>query len=577
MDESVESLVEKTKKEKRCRLVLGSLAMLVMIGFVIGSTVVIVLFYVTEDDNASGKNNETPAKNIYSGVELLSYLSKNDGLNVHFSKDSQSIDKLTETLEGDCDVVEVELVDYLGEACTKGDHVQFDQWLNTYFLDTTNTKPLKINVLSENVLDTVVSLLRECNENIKQPVMLGCTENADLQFTINTIESIFPNVTLVIELPEFEKSWDFTDEIARMLKNTSINVMFGINVENFVDNYQFGKLLYLQDFKIGYTVYINKPTSNLPVDRFFQFRDNLNYNEIFYSDFEEMNKPMLEIEASGVKRTKNFYSGGDALTYYRMNNAMDIMWSHRTNSREELEANLNDANIKFIEADIKLYNGTAVMNHDPPVSRYDLTLEEWLEMATDCTTSSCPKGLKLDYKSIEAVENGMKIVAEFASKYKFPIWVNADVVRGPNSQLSRPVDPERFIQSINENYPFVTMSPGWKTAYNPASDSNYYTDDMMQEMYSHVSGHHQAVTFPARASLTHSSIEQFKWLLSKSNRYTLTIWHSTSEQVSTEQLLKIYNSFDASKVYYDIPQSMMDDLIEAVYEQERIKSPVQTV
>ena len=51
--------------------------------------------------------------------------------------------------------------------------------------------------------------------------------------------------------PEFEKSWDFTDEIARMLKNTSINVMFGINVENFVDNYQFGKLLYLQDFKIG--------------------------------------------------------------------------------------------------------------------------------------------------------------------------------------------------------------------------------------------------------------------------------------------------------------------------------------
>ena len=52
MDESVESLVEKTKKEKRCRLVLGSLAMLVMIGFVIGSTVVIVLFYVTEGKHA---------------------------------------------------------------------------------------------------------------------------------------------------------------------------------------------------------------------------------------------------------------------------------------------------------------------------------------------------------------------------------------------------------------------------------------------------------------------------------------------------------------------------------------------
>jgi len=217
------------------------------------------------------------------------------------------------------------------------------------------------------------------------------------------------------------------------------------------------------------------------------------------------------------------------------------------------------------------------MNHDPPVSNYDLTLEKWLEIATDCTSSSCPKGLKLDYKSIEAVENGMEIVAKFASKYKFPVWVNADVVRGPNSQLSRPVDPERFLEAVNRNYPFVTLSPGWKTAYNPASDSNYYTDEMMEVMYSHFSSHHQAITFPARASLTHSSIDQFKWLLSKSNRYTLTVWHSTSEQVSTEQLLKIYNSFDATKVYYDIPQDMMDDLIEAVYEQEHLKSPVQIV
>ena len=44
--------------------------------------------------------NEAPAKNIYSGRDLISYLSKDDGLNVHFSKDSQSVDKLTEDLEG---------------------------------------------------------------------------------------------------------------------------------------------------------------------------------------------------------------------------------------------------------------------------------------------------------------------------------------------------------------------------------------------------------------------------------------------------------------------------------------------
>ena len=52
MDESVESLAKRLKKEKQCRLVLGSLAMLVMIGFVVGSTVVIIQFYVTEGNNA---------------------------------------------------------------------------------------------------------------------------------------------------------------------------------------------------------------------------------------------------------------------------------------------------------------------------------------------------------------------------------------------------------------------------------------------------------------------------------------------------------------------------------------------
>ena len=68
----------------------------------------------------------------------------------------------------------------------------------------------------------------------------------------------------------------------------------------------------------------------------------------------------------------------------------------------------------------------------------------------------------------------MEIVAKFASKYKFPVWVNADVVRGPNSQLSRPVDPERFLEAVNRNYPFVTLSPGWKTGSFCVQYCNYF-------------------------------------------------------------------------------------------------------
>ena len=60
---------------------------------------------------------------------------------------------------GDCDIIEVELVDYLNQVCTNNDLVQFDEWLDAFFLNN-STKPLKIKVLSINVLETVVKILR---------------------------------------------------------------------------------------------------------------------------------------------------------------------------------------------------------------------------------------------------------------------------------------------------------------------------------------------------------------------------------------------------------------------------------
>ena len=66
--------------------------------------------------------------------------------------------------------------------------------------------------------------------------------------------------------------------------------------------------------------------------------DLLCFKLVFVKNVQHVKKNSA---ASGAVRTKNFYSGGDALTYYRMNSAMDITWSHRTNSRDDLEAKLN--------------------------------------------------------------------------------------------------------------------------------------------------------------------------------------------------------------------------------------------
>ena len=47
-------------------------------------------------------------------------------------------------------------------------------------------------------------------------------------------------------------------------------------------------------------------------------------------------------------------------------------------------------------------------------------------------------------------------------------------------------------------------------------------------------------------------------------RYSLTIWHSTSEVVLIADLLEVYNNFPPSKVYFDIPDEMMQELLDAI-------------
>lgn len=56
------------------------------------------------------------------------------------------------------------------------------------------------------------------------------------------------------------------------------------------------------------------------------------------------------------------------------------------------------------------------------------------------------------------------------------------------------------------------------TAYNPIGENELYTQEMVEEMYSHCKDSRQAITFPVRASLTGKSIAPLQWLLSKSNR-----------------------------------------------------------
>lgn len=56
--------------------------------------------------------------------------------------------------------------------------------------------------------------------------------------------------------------------------------------------------------------------------------------------------------------------------------------------------------------------------------------------------------MKLDFKYLEALEPSMQLIGEYESDLKAPLWINADIVIGPNSPRD-PVAPQLFIDIAN--------------------------------------------------------------------------------------------------------------------------------
>lgn len=94
-------------------------------------------------------------------------------------------------------------------------------------------------------------------------------------------------------------------------------------------------------------------------------------------------------------------------------------------------------------------------------------------------TMESPKGLKLDFKTIEAFEASLPILNEYYPKVRqfnkhqlqydlyftcyqveFPLWFNADILPGPGENNNKvPVDAHRFLDGA-ANFPESKLSLG---------------------------------------------------------------------------------------------------------------------
>ncbi|VTJ66917.1 Hypothetical predicted protein [Marmota monax] len=175
-----------------------------------------------------------------------------------------------------------------------------------------------------------------------------------------------------------------------------------------------------------------------------------------------------------------------------------------------------------LEADVTVHGlntanetGVPIMAH-PPAIYSDNTLQQWLETVL----ASSLKGIKLDFKSLKAVGPSLDLLQQLteAGKVRRPVWLNADILRGPNVPLPIEVNATQFLALVQEKYPQATLSPGWTTLYMPLFPNSTYTQAMVEKMQELVGALPQRVTFPVRAVMVRAAWPHFSWLLGQSER-----------------------------------------------------------
>ncbi|GAB1298430.1 Family with sequence similarity 151, member B [Apodemus speciosus] len=265
----------------------------------------------------------------------------------------------------------------------------------------------------------------------------------------------------------------------------------------------------------------------------------------------------------------------------------EILWYHAANHKSQMHEALKSA-AHMIEADVLLpgggqEHGQPIMAH-PPETSSDNTLQEWL-----AEVMKSNKGIKLDFKSclqllrtgfleqkltdgweknesqdvLAAVRASMLFLDSVKQHLQRPVWINADILPGPNGS-SKVVDARAFLDTVTSFFPDVTFSLGWTTGWHPEKVNEGYSWSMVKEMDYICSELTQPVTFPVRAALVRQSCSQLLWLLTKSNRYSLTVWTGKDDIYSTEDLLYIRDYFNKTQVFYDILEPQNHEFKQAI-------------
>lgn len=285
---------------------------------------------------------------------------------------------------------------------------------------------------------------------------------------------------------------------------------------------------------------------------------------------------ILTTRSDGSIKMEPFPSDGDMLDFLlqtgkiREKDGLYATWYHAANNKSEMIRALN-SDVMILEADVNVEgHNTAnetnipIMAHPPDIYS-DNTLEEWLDVVL-----KSKKGIKLDFKSINAVEPSLELLrVKNQTGINRPVWINADILPGPNVPNFWPViNASEFFDLIEKMFPDVTISPGWKVLYLSIFPNVTYSRSMVEQMYSTVRHLPQKITFPVHALMAKNGWPHLSWLLSQSSRFSLTLWQG-KENPTLNDLLFIRDNSNPQRIYYDIYEPVLSLFKEAAKQRNR--------
>ncbi|XP_060893454.1 protein FAM151B isoform X1 [Labrus mixtus] len=235
--------------------------------------------------------------------------------------------------------------------------------------------------------------------------------------------------------------------------------------------------------------------------------------------------------------------------------AAEVSWSHAVNNRSRLTEALTGPT-HMLEADIIMRGRDPrepIMAH-PPATDSDITLREWLQAVKEHDI-----GIKLDFKSLEALSPSVLLLQEVLSEPGRPVWINADILPGPGGRAT-PLQPQSFLSAVRTLPAHTVLSLGWTTGWTAGTENPGYSWDMVHAMEEVCKNLKHPVTFPVRAALMAQSAPQLTWLLQQTDRYSLTVWTGQDDEFTLQDLLLYRKQFDIGRIYFDLPESQRTEL-----------------